>query len=151
MTVCLERGKLSLFLRLMKSLFILRTIFMFAFVSIFPALLHAREKEIYERPHNDLIFREGIYVFTDSIPAKRNSSEKSDQERTRDDRKGLDDVRDRGQRAGEEIHRLGPRSGIKQVPRSIPKIKPQAVTDRIPISRLPMKIPRKGLGGIHIL
>lgn len=133
----------------MKSLFNLRTFLMFALAGIFPVLLFAREKEIYARPQNDLIFREGIDVVPDSIPLKRNNPEKTDQENLRDNRRGPDGIRDENQRPG-GVDRLGPRSGIKQVPRSIPKIKPQAVRDRIPIRRLPMKIPRKGFGGFHI-
>ncbi|WP_276360331.1 hypothetical protein [Daejeonella sp. H1SJ63] len=134
----------------MNPLFICRTIFMLALTGIFPALLYAGDGKIYERPQNDLIFKEGIYVLIDTIPVRRGGSEKTDQEQPRDDRRGLDDIRTGNQRPGGENHRLGPRSGIKQVPRSIPKIKPQAVTDRIPIRRLPIKIPRKGFGGFHI-
>lgn len=133
----------------MKSLFNLRTFLMFALAGIFPVLLFAREKEIYERPQNDLIFTKGIDIVTDSIPAKRNGPDKTDQENLRDNRRGLEGIRDENQRPG-AVDRLGTRSGIKQVPRSIPKIKPQAVRDRIPIRRPPMKIPRKGFGGFHL-
>lgn len=39
------------------------------------------------------------------------------------------------------------RRAVKQVPRSIPKLKPQPVTDRAKIRRPPIKAPKKGLGG----
>jgi hypothetical protein len=48
-----------------------------------------------------------------------------------------------------ENQRIRQKSGIKQVPRSMPKLKPKAVTDRIQIRRPPMKIPKKGIGAIH--
>lgn len=123
---------------------------MFALAGIFPALLFAREKEIYDRPESDLIFKQGISAAIDSIPVRRGRAEKPDQERPRDDRRLPEDIRTGNQRPGDDKHHLGPRSGIKQVPRSIPKVKPQAVTDRIPIRRPPMKIPRKGFGGFNI-
>jgi hypothetical protein len=31
----------------------------------------------------------------------------------------------------------------------MPKLKPKTVTDRMPIKRPPMRIPKKGFGGIH--
>jgi hypothetical protein len=48
-----------------------------------------------------------------------------------------------------ENQRIREKSEIKQVPRSIPKLKPKAVTDRVPIRRPPMRIPKKGVGAIH--
>lgn len=134
----------------MKSLVICRNILMLVFAGIFPALLFAREKEIYDRPQSDLRFKQGISAAIDSIPIRRGNTDKVDQERPRDDRRLPEDIRTGNQRPGDDKHRFGPRSGIKQVPRSIPKVKPQAVTDRIPIRRPPMKIPRKGFGGFHI-
>jgi hypothetical protein len=59
-----------------------------------------------------------------------------------------DDIR-RIEEIKAENQRIRQKSGIKQVPRSIPKLKPKAVTDRIPIRRPPMRIPKKGFGGIH--
>lgn len=39
------------------------------------------------------------------------------------------------------------RRAIKQVPRSIPKLKPQPVNGRGKVSRPPMKVPKKGMKG----
>ncbi len=78
-------------------------------------------------------------LFADTIPVRR-MGEKKDQQKP--EKRQVPDFR------GENL-RERPKTGIKQVPRSIPKLKPKAVIDRIPIRRLPMKIPKKGFGGIH--
>lgn len=77
--------------------------------------------------------------FADTIPVRR-TGEKRDQEKPEERR--VPDFR------GENLRERS-KTGIKQVPRSIPKLKPKAVIDRIPIRRLPMKTPKKGLGGLH--
>ena len=80
-----------------------------------------------------------LALFADTIPVRR-VGEKKDQEKPEE--RQVPDFR------GENL-RERPKTGIKQVPRSIPKLKPKAVIDRIPIRRLPMKTPKKGFGGIH--
>lgn len=78
-------------------------------------------------------------LFADTLPVRR-IGEKKDQEKPGE--RHEPDFR------GENL-RERPKTGIKQVPRSIPKLKPKAVIDRIPIRRLPMKSPKKGFGGLH--
>lgn len=80
-----------------------------------------------------------LALFADTIPVRR-TGDKKDQEKPEERR----EPDFRGVNPGERQ-----KPGIKQVPRSIPKLKPKAVIDRIPIRRLPMKTPKKGFGGIH--
>ncbi|SDM07257.1 hypothetical protein SAMN05421813_105162 [Daejeonella rubra] len=156
MIVCLKRGKLSLFLHKMKLISVCRTIFLFAILGILPAMLYAGDKEIYDKPLIKISLEEISSVFMDSIPVRRGGDKKEQDRPVGDIRQGEnrpgenrpDDIR-RVQEINGENQRIRQKSGIKQVPRSIPKLKPQAVTDRIPIRRPPMRIPKKGFGGIH--
>lgn len=102
--------------------------------SIFPARLIAGDKEI------ELV-RKGLFVSPsfplDSIPAKR-LPEKKDQSDPK--KRPLQEFRGEGES-------IRTKDGIKEVPRSIRKLKPKAVIDRFPIRRPPMRIPKKGLRG----
>jgi len=135
----------------MKFINVYRTIFLFAIIGIFPAMLYAGDKEIDDKPLRKISVEEISLVLMDSIPVRR-GADKTEQDRPGGDiRQGenrLDDIR-RVREINGENQRIRKKSGIKQVPRSIPKLKPQAVTDRIPIRRPPMRIPKKGFGGIH--
>ena len=140
----------------MKFINVYRTIFLFAIIGIFPAMLYAGDKEIDDKPVRKISVEEISLVLMDSIPVRR-GADKTEQDRPGGDiRQGEnrpgdnrpDDIR-RVREINGENQRIRKKSGIKQVPRSIPKLKPQAVTDRIPIRRPPMRIPKKGFGGIH--
>ena len=134
---------------------------LFAIFGTLPAMLFAVDKEIEDKPFKRISVEEIVPVFVDSIPVRR-GGEKKEQDRQGgeirpgDKRPGEnrpgenrpDDIR-RVPEVNGENQRIRQRSGIKQVPRSIPKLKPQAVTDRIPIRRPPMRIPKKGFGGNH--
>lgn len=145
-----------LFLHEMKLIAVYLSIFLFATFGILPAVLHARGKEFDGKPVR-LKYTENIPpIFLDTIPPKR-TGEKREQDRPSADARPGDnrpgenrpeDIR-RIEEIKAENQRIRQKSGIKQVPRSIPKLKPKAVTDRIPIRRPPMRIPKKGFGGIH--
>jgi hypothetical protein len=145
----------------MKLISVYRTIILIAILGIFPAMLYAGDKEIDDKPSRNLSVNEILPVFIDSIPVRRGGDKKEQDRPGGDIRPGdrgpgenkpgenrPDDLR-RVQEINGGNQRIRQRSGIKQVPRSIPKLKPQAVTDRIPIRRPPMRIPKKGFGGIH--
>ena len=74
-------------------------------------------------------------MFQDSTTARKKSSDQSKevQKPSQDDR---DDRLKEAQRRE-----------IKQVPRSIPKLKPQPVSEDNKISRPPAKSPKQGMGG----
>jgi hypothetical protein len=140
----------------MKLITVYRTIILFAIFGTLPAILFAVDKEIEDKPFRKISVEEIVPVVVDSIPVRR-GGEKKEQDRPAgdirqgDNRSGEnrpDDIR-RNPEINGENQRIRQRSGIKQVPRSIPKLKPQAVTDRIPIRRPPMRIPKKGFGGNH--
>jgi len=129
---------------------------LFAIFGTLPAILFAVDKEIEDKPFRKISVEEISSVFVDSIPVRRGGEKKEQDRPNVDIRPGEnrpgenrpDDIR-RVPEINGENQRIRQRSGIKQVPRSIPKLKPQAVTDRIPIRRPPMRIPKKGFGGNH--
>jgi hypothetical protein len=155
----------------MKLIGVYLTIFLIATVGILPAMLFAGEKEIDGKPIRMRYIDDLPLIVSDTILPKR-TGDKNEQDRP------AADTRQGGNRPGEngpgenrpvdkqpgenkpedirrieeiraENQRIRQKSGIKQVPRSIPKLKPKAVTDRIPIRRPPMRVPKKGFGGIH--
>ncbi len=145
----------------MKLLTVYRTIILFALCGILPAMLYAGEKEIDGKPVRILSIEALPVIFQDSIPVRRGADKKEQDRPASDTRQGgnrpgdnrpgenrPEDIR-RIEEINAENQRIRQKSGIKQVPRSIPKLKPKAVTDRIPIRRPPMRIPKKGFGGIH--
>jgi hypothetical protein len=118
------------------------------FITVFgmPYAGIAFDKKIESRPLKNIGFEDIVVFEVDSIPV-RNSGDKKDQGRSKGEVKP-------GERSPmEDINRGNPRnrqkSGIKQVPRSIPKLKPKSVNDRIPIRRIPMRTPKKGFAGFH--
>ena len=145
----------------MKLLTVYLTIFLFVTFGILPAALYAGEKEVDGKPVRILSIEALPVIFQDSIPLRRGADKKEQDRPVADTRQGGNrpgdnrpgDNRPEDIRRIEEINaenqRIRQKSGIKQVPRSIPKLKPKAVTDRIPIRRPPMRIPKKGFGGIH--
>lgn len=145
----------------MKLISVYRTIILIAILGIFPSMLYAGDKEIEDKPIIKLSIEEISTVFIDSLPVKRGGVKKEQDRQAGEIRPGdkgpgenrprenrPDDLR-RVQEINGRNQRIRQRSGIKQVPRSIPKLKPKAVTDRMPIKRPPMRIPKKGFGGIH--
>ena len=145
----------------MKLITVYRIIILITILGTFPAMLYAGDKEMEDKPIIKLSVEEISTDFIDSLPVKRGGVKKEQDRQAGEIRPG--DKGPRENRPGEnrpddlisvqEINarnqRIRQRSVIKQVPRSIPKLKPQAVTDRMPIKRPPMRIPKKGFGGIH--
>ena len=150
-----ERDKNSLFLHEMK----LRAGFhIIIFITVFgmPCASIAFDKKIEGMPLKNIDFEDIIVFEVDSIPV-RNPSDKKDQGRSKGEikpgEKPPGEIKPGERRPMEDINRGNPRvrqkSGIKQVPRSIPKLKPKSVNDRIPIRRIPMRTPKKGVAGFH--
>ncbi len=145
----------------MKSIPVYRTIILIAILGIFSAMLYAADKEIEDKPLLKIGIDEISTVFIDSIPIKRGGVKKEQDRQAgeikpgdkgaRENRPGENRPDDliRVQEINARNQRIRKRSVIKQVPRSIPKLKPKAVTDRMPIKRPPIRIPKKGFGGIH--
>ncbi len=145
----------------MKLITVYRIIILIAILGTFPAMLYAGDKEMEDKPIIKLSVEEISTDFIDSLPVKRGGVKKEQDRQAGEIRPG--DKGPRENRPGEnrpddlisvqEINarnqRIRKRSVIKQVPRSIPKLKPKAVTDRMPIKRPPIRIPKKGFGGIH--
>lgn len=104
--------------------------------------LFAIDKEIERKLIRENNFEPFLISELDSIAPKR-MGDKKDQDRSPGGIKAGD------KKPNHEVDRpsKGPkqRPGIKQVPRSMPKLKPKTLNDRIPIRRIPMKTPRKGL------
>lgn len=150
----------------MKLIAVYLTVFLFAICSMLPAMLYAVEIEINGRPVRINTLENIPVIFQDSIPIRR-GGDKKEQDRPADDKRPggnrPGDNKPGGNRPGDnkpedirriqeikaENQRVRQKSGIKQVPRSMPKLKPKAVTNRVPIRRPPMRIPKKGIGGIH--
>ena len=145
----------------MKLIPVYRTLILIAILGMFPAMLYAGDKEIDDKPIIKLSVEEISTVFIDSIPVKRGGVKKEQDRQAGENgpgdkgpgenRPGVnrpDDLRPVQEINGRN-QRIRQRSGIKQVPRSMPKLKPKTVTDRMPIKRPPMRIPKKGFGGIH--
>jgi len=155
----------------MKLIAVYLTIILFAICGTLPSKLYAGKKEIDGKPIRLRYIDDLPLIVSDTILPKR-TGDKNEQDRP------AADTRQGGNRPGEngpgenrpvdkrpvenrpedirrieeiraENQRIRQKSGIKQVPRSIPKLKPKAVTDRIPIRRPPMRVPKKGFGGIH--
>jgi len=155
----------------MKLIAVYRTVVMFVMCSMLPAVLYGAEMEINIRPVRISAIENIPVIFQDSIPIRRGGDKKEQDRPAADNRPGGNrpgDNKPGENRPGEnrpgeikpeemrriqeikaENQRVRQKSGIKQVPRSIPKLKPKAVTDRIQIRRPPMRIPKKGIGGIH--
>jgi hypothetical protein len=110
------------------------------------AKLYAVEKDI------ELATVKTIHI-SDSIP-NRKGVDKKDQDTPANETKPADntikDVKQGTIRSSEGLGKDNQRlrnPNIKQVPRSIPKLKPKTLNDRIPIKRIPMNTPKKGFSG----
>lgn len=118
--------------------------------------LYANDKIIEEKLFKKLEIEYNPILELDSIPVKR-SADKREQERPfgetkpGENSKGTIKPGERGphQDIKKENPRIRQNSGIKQVPRSIPKLKPKTIRDRIPIRRVPQSIPKRGIVGFH--
>lgn len=134
--------------------------------SILPARLLARNNEMGGKPAKVMALKYIPVIFIDSIPLRKAGNKKEQDRPTADARQAgnraienrpgenrtvenkPDDIR-RIEEIKAENQRIRQKSVIKQVPRSVPKLKPKGVTDRVPIRRPPMRIPKKGFGGIY--
>jgi len=100
-----------------------RIFLILVFAVIFPLALLADEND-FDKPVRHKMVESLMPLFQDSVPAKKKSADKPQKSAE----KPPQDVNDN--RLKETIGRA-----IKQVPRSIPKLKPQPVTDRIKIRK----------------
>jgi hypothetical protein len=145
----------------MKLIAVYRTVILFVMSSMLPAMLYAVEVENISSPFRLKAIESVPVIFQDSIPIRRGGDKKEQDRPLADTRPGGNRSVDnkpgenrpekikRIQEINAENQRVRQKSGIKQVPRSMPKLKPKAVTNRVPIRRPPMRIPKKGIGGIH--
>jgi len=133
---------------------------------ILPARLFACDNEMGGKPVYLMALEYIPVIFIDSIPLRKAGNKKEQDRPTAEARQAgnraienhpgenrtienkPDDIR-RIDEIKAENQRIRQKSAIKQVPRSVPKLKPKAVTDRAPIRRPPMRIPKKGFGGIY--
>lgn len=74
-------------------------------------------------------------------PAERRQDKKSKRKKADDKR----EVDKKDNIKKDDIKKDGKKPDIKEVPRSVPKLKPKTVTDKIKIKRPPVKIKPKGL------
>jgi hypothetical protein len=130
----------------MKLRAVFTTMILIALLGMPIANLFAYDKEIEVKPLKKIDFEHLIVLALDSIPAKK-ISEKNDQDRLAGEIKPGEGKRI--QEINRDNKKIRQKSGIKQVPRSIPKLKPKTLNDRIPIRRIPMKTPKKGFAGLH--
>jgi len=120
----------------MKFFFIYRMAFIAALAVVLPLALVAADSGHIDKPVRHQLAESLLPIFQDST-ASRKKAERKPQEQPE---KIPQDVQDERLKEAE-------RRSIKQVPRSIPKLKPQPVTERVKIRRPPMKVPKKGMGG----
>ena len=128
------------------------------FITVFgmPCAAIAFDKKIESRQLKNIDVENVVVFEVDSIPV-RNSGDKKDQGRSKGEIKPGEkvpgEIKPGERRPIEEINRdntrIRQKSGIKQVPRSIPKLKPKSVNNRIHIRRMPMRTPKKGVAGFH--
>lgn len=107
----------------MKLLVFNRLLLITVFTVIFPLALIA-EENAFEKPVRNKMADSLRPLFQDSIPAKKKPETKPD----KPPEKPTQDIND--ERLKETVGRA-----IKQVPRSLPKLKPRSVTERIKIRR----------------
>jgi hypothetical protein len=107
----------------MKLLIFNRLLLITVFTVIFPLALIA-EEVAFDKPVRNNLAESLRPLFQDSIPAKKKPETKPEKR----DEKPPRDIND--ERLKEVVGRA-----IKQVPRSIPKLKPRSVTERIKIRR----------------
>ena len=105
----------------MKFLPVYRNVFIAALFVISPLFTMASDGSI-GKPLRREIAKSVLDLFQDSVPARKKTEAKPQEPR----QKPPQDVRD-------DRIRETDRRAIKQVPRSIPKLKPQPVSDRVKI------------------
>lgn len=116
----------------MKLFLFYRIALVAAMAAILPLTLTAAGVSV-EKPVKRELAEVILPMFQDSTARKRSAGK--DQDRPE---KTPQDVRD-------ERLKEAQRRAIKEVPRSIPKLKPQPVIDRAKIRRPPVKVPGKGI------
>ena len=120
----------------MKLIAVYLTIFLFVTFGILPAMLYAGEKEIDGKPVRVISIEAIPLILQDSIPIRRGGDKKEQDRPAADSRQSgnrpgdnrpgenrPEDIR-RIEEINAENQRIRQKSGIKQVPRSIPKLKP---------------------------
>ena len=110
--------------------------FIAALAVVLPLALTAADSEHIDKPGRHQLALSILPMFQDSTAARKKPEKKAQEQ----PEKIPQDVQDERLKEAE-------RRSIKQVPRSIPKLKPQPVTERVKIRRPPMKVPKKGMGG----
>ena len=131
-------------------------IIMFSIAGIYPSVLYAVDKEIEVKGlHSFALTSDVSFIIFDSLKVK-GTRDKKEMDKSTSDYGQSEDKSNRNK--PEELRRLGEinnnenrgpqKSSIKQVPRSIPKLKPKSINDRIQIRRPPMRVPKKGFRGI---
>jgi len=120
----------------MKLLLFYRLAFVAVLAVLSPLLLVASGGGSFDKPVRKE-WVNAISMFQDSTTARKKSSDQSKevQKPSQDDR--------------DETLKEAQRREIKQVPRSIPKLKPQPVSEGLNIRRPPAKAPKKGMGGYN--
>lgn len=110
------------------------------------AKVFAFDKEIELKPLKKTNFEHISFLDTDSIPVKKVADKKDQEGATGTNKSGENGT---SQEVNKDNQKIQQKSGIKQVPRSIPKLKPQSLNNRIPIRRIPFRAPKKGFAGFH--
>lgn len=120
----------------MKLLLFYLTAFISVLALLSPSTLMASSGNI-DKPVRREWTKAKLPMFQDSTTARKKSSDQSKevQRPSQDDR--------------DERLKEAQRREIKQVPRSIPKLKPQPVSEDNKISRPPAKSPKQGMGGYN--
>ena len=110
------------------------------------AKVFAFDKEIELKPLKKTNFEHLSFLGIDSIPVKKVVDKKDQEGATATTKSGESGTNQEINRDNQKIQQ---KSGIKQVPRSIPKLKPKTLNNRIPIRRIPFRAPKKGFAGFH--
>ena len=110
------------------------------------AKVFAFDKEIELKPLKKINFENLSFLGTDSIPVKKVAEKKDQGGATGNSKSG---ETGNNQEINKDNQKIQQKSGIKQVPRSIPKLKPKTLNNRIPIRRIPFRAPKKGFVGFH--
>jgi hypothetical protein len=124
---------------LFKSIFII-------LIGVPCAKVFAFDKEIELKPLKKINFEHLSFLGIDSIPVKKVVDKKDQEGATGTNKSGETGTNQEINRDNQKIQQ---KSGIKQVPRSIPKLKPKTLNNRIPIRRIPFRAPKKGFAGFH--
>lgn len=118
----------------MNLLFFYRVVVISVLAVISPLALSASARLNSNKTERQVWTLAVLPIVQDSTARRKNS------ENSRENQRPSEDIRD-------ERLKEAQRRAIKEVPRSIPKLKPKPVTERINIRRPPLKVPKKGMGG----